>query len=365
MKRTTKVLILISISLIILAAVFVVSFNHTEETASAEISNLQAGVEYLVPMQPISNSTSANWQTSGNVVSESIAYFSGNYTVYVDGTALFSSNLVTFERQPNAYVRYRLKQSSSMLLYIYFQGNTWFYSVTGADVAGKTVSIVFTSITASSTSTGFNPTRFGYFKQDLLKVLSPLVLPPEQLTLDAGFYFLEFDTQLLNIGDTIDFNYTAYWCEENSWDNQSDFTGISCGYPFGPATDKRIYLYDENDQTNYKIISDNYGNLNVALYLLSDYEQVVTANAISQGLYLVPRGAVSSLLATYNTGFNDGLRYELVSGGVTSVINSIFSGLFGSLFNIEIFPGFKLYIFLLIPVVFAIVGLLLWLIRGK
>ena len=63
--------------------------------------------------------------------------------------------------------------------------------------------------------------------------------------------------------------------------------------------------------------------------------------------------------------YNAGLNTNIISDTTTGILDALFSGLFGSIFAVEIFPGFPLYIFILIPVVFAILSLVLWLMRGK
>ncbi|MBO5870014.1 MAG: hypothetical protein J6Q89_04620, partial [Clostridia bacterium] len=67
----------------------------------------------------------------------------------------------------------------------------------------------------------------------------------------------------------------------------------------------------------------------------------------------------------YSAGYTDAANDNILADNTAGVITQIFSGIFGSVFSIELFPGFPIYLFILIPAVFAVFGLILWLIRGK
>lgn len=67
----------------------------------------------------------------------------------------------------------------------------------------------------------------------------------------------------------------------------------------------------------------------------------------------------------YAAGYDLGINTNIISDSTGGVISSIFSGIFGTIFNIEIFPNFPLYILILIPLVFSMLGVIFWLIRGR
>lgn len=83
---------------------------------------------------------------------------------------------------------------------------------------------------------------------------------------------------------------------------------------------------------------------------------------IDMGNYITYYALPTSI---YTDGVTAGENTSILGGNTTGLISQIFNALFGTIFAVEIFPGFPLYIFILIPVVFGIIGILLWLIRGK
>lgn len=92
--------------------------------------------------------------------------------------------------------------------------------------------------------------------------------------------------------------------------------------------------------------------------ILYDYKDFF----IDMGNYITYYALPTSI---YTDGVTAGENTSILGGNTTGLISQIFNALFGTIFAVEIFPGFPLYIFILIPVVFGIIGILLWLIRGK
>lgn len=154
-------------------------------------------------------------------------------------------------------------------------------------------------------------------------------------------------------------------------------------------TGKFIIGYDDLDfsepaytfyQFNLLIVPSNFqtqsANLNdfiSSCYLVnSNYPNIV--NAFNQQFayyswyydsYGYESGYDSGYDSGYQIGYTDGINDNIISNNVTGLISAIFNGLFGTIFSVEIFPGFPLYIFIMIPLVFAVLGIILWLIRGR
>ena len=115
-------------------------------------------------------------------------------------------------------------------------------------------------------------------------------------------------------------------------------------------------------------LASNFTTLDVSIYqfLLQFYE--IDENYIDLfAEQLVPpaRALESASRIAYNEGYDDGIGQNIISDSTEGVISALFHGLFGNIFQIEIIPNFPLYIFILIPVVFAVLSLILWLMRGK
>lgn len=389
MKKYTKALILIGVTLGILTAVFYVSYNHADGKASAEVSTIVANTQY----SPVETAYFlANFPHSGTHDFNGTYQFADDITVYdkygVNFTSRYINVTVTLsgsywylqyniynsssESTATKYMRFSVNKSTTNYTYIYY-----------GERANTSSSYTSTSIWSSQTNIYNNDNNYRIafgsttiinadskspkIMLDLAKFLSVYVPPITSKTLENGFYFADWDTSTLNQGDYLNLEFTCYYLADGTWDNQKTFTTISIGNPFGPTTtnDKRIYFYDARDETNYLIVSDTYGNINTSFYLLLEEEQTVPINGISEGLYKAPRAAVQAMLHAYSLGFTDGANYNILTQGTGGVIGAIFSGLFGQIFAVEIIPGFPLYIFILIPVVFTILSLVLWLMRGR
>lgn len=128
--------------------------------------------------------------------------------------------------------------------------------------------------------------------------------------------------------------------------------------------------YQDNEQLNGAIIiyvpsqTTIIGQHDLINCLLSiTYEQYDALRYWGYGIAVSPN--TKSYDIGYTEGYDVGINTNIIADSTTGVIEALFNGLFGTIFNIEIFPNFPLYIFILIPIVFGMLGLIFWLIRGR
>lgn len=244
------------------------------------------------------------------------------------------------------------------------------------------VQITFTSLTPTTQLTQYQELCFNRFLQDIYNLSGQEpIQPPAHITINEGLYILNKNIleDLTQEPLTLDLNHKILTPLLSS----ADTTGQR-GYDiqFNSSPQRTRILWNTHASHPNTMLSDNnelYRRLNevgqLAYYIIKvETTQQVNDNIISQALTPIPAENIMSFWlwkfgadynAAYNTGYDAGMNDNIVSDNVTGVITAIFSGLFGSIFAVEIFPGFPLYIFILIPVVFGVIGLVLWLVRGK
>ena len=64
----------------------------------------------------------------------------------------------------------------------------------------------------------------------------------------------------------------------------------------------------------------------------------------------------------YDDGFNNGMSGATPVSQTIGIVSSIFAGV-GTVMAIQLFPGFPLGLLILVPLFFAVLGLILWIWR--
>lgn len=240
-----------------------------------------------------------------------------------------------------------------------------------------------------------------------------IVCEMQTITLNSGYFLLpniktlyDFGTINIDVPEGMKlYQYTDQSLMGRYTPTEQE-TGYIGGYSYVAAEPYAVYTtldtdYISNNQTSTTVWLNNQGklirtiksdNLTIeftgfwVIYIplnsvvgitsadfYNSLQSISNLNVIEQDLYYIIREFNNELATTatekYNEGYAEGydlgINTNIISDSTTGVIESLFNGIFGTIFNIEIFPGFPLYILILIPVVFSMLGVIFWLIRGR
>ena len=213
--------------------------------------------------------------------------------------------------------------------------------------------------------------------------------PSEATTITVGYYLI-YPPEIPSTADTIELSFHIISLLSSTIGNSEPLTPVISSTMYN-YLDRQTGLqsglfaltslqdteprelwrdYQDNEQLNGAVIiyvpsqttiTGQHDLLNCLLSI--SYNQYDALRYWGYGIAVSPNTKAYNL--GYADGYDSGVNTQIIGQTTSGIISQIFSGLFGNVLSVEIFPGFPLYIFILIPVVFAVVGLLLWLIRGK
>ena len=346
-KSAILISIIIGVAVICSAVIFSFSINYDSEKAEAEVSTIDLNVEYdMIPTQqtiyngstsfsniPFS-STLATFtikrKNSSTIYSQTVNAFRYTYNTSTNYSIEFGSN--NFQNPYRTIMIYYTPSDGVSISYSLYSGSWTTYFNTSINNI-EYIHVNFQNLNTSSTNSSII-SFWNTFKNGNLKLM------------------------LNNLNFSITWNITDGTGAPTELTPNTETTlqitpNIGYGYPtsvsyVGSASDIQYY-----DETGEIVITNPTSNFTIEGVCFSYYDQ----------------GYQSGYDVGYNEGFVAGedamINNNIISNNVTGVVSAIFSGLFGNIFAVEIFPNFPLYLFILIPTVFAVIGLLLWLIRGK
>lgn len=349
----------------------VLSYN-TRENAFAETATITPNTDYIFNINSASTITGNTSTTALSTVSMTLA---GAFTVTFSDGNYITGNTIEIGKGAKTgttlgFQTVTLRQDSTNLFRLNWNNTQHFRSskqIDGQytfDVEG--VKIVFTSITRTAGGSDA-------LLQQALAFLAPHLteISPDLTIIEAGYYIINPNYYSdFSSYSTLETNFRLYQVETESaitsplsTSGQAqlyDTLEISQGLYSG------VYARYENDLT--PLVLYNATNDVVNAYIIQILSDTPTTDSTYESLLMpvagwdvLPYWAYTLANNYYDKGFNT----NVISDSTSGVISALFSGLFGSIFAVEIFPNFPLYIFILIPVVFAILSLVLWLMRGR
>lgn len=129
-------------------------------------------------------------------------------------------------------------------------------------------------------------------------------------------------------------------------------------------TDKRILIYGQTLWTTQDNSSSDINNINYINNLFNNYPlssiNNKAINDIKQNAYNSGRTAGYNL--GYSAGYNAGQAGENAISPFFRVLTDIFTSI-GAIFSIELVPNIPLGLFILVPLFFAVLGIILWIWR--
>lgn len=369
-----KALLYISISILALCAVVaagMLSYN-TKENAIAETSTITPNTNYIFNVNTASTITG---NTSTTALSATQMTLTGNFNITFPDANQISGNIVEIEKAAKSgttlgWKYITLIQDSNNYFRLNWNPNQHFVAVeryNGSTTFNvEDVKITFTSTTrASGGNDALLQEAFAFLAPHLTEITGDLTI------IEAGYYIINpnYYSDFTSYS-TLNTNFRLYQVETDS----------EIVSPL--STSGQVQLYDtlEVSQGLYNGIYARYENDTIPLTLYNANNDIVTAYIIQiLNDTTTTNSAFENILmpvASYdvlpywaytlaNDYYDKGVNTNIISDSTNGVIKALFEGLFGSIFAVEIFPGFPLYIFILIPAVFAILSLVLWIMRGK